>query len=132
MAEQTGAKPAEPLYGGYSRFELELEVRVELRMQTHTHIKLTIDRQFVQSLANPAYISHLASQKYLDDPAFIRYLDYLQYFREPKYTRYLSWPGATLKALELLQQPKFREEIRLPELVYNMMQRNVDAAWETH
>ena len=67
-------------------------------MHHQSHGKAHNYLQFVQSLANPAYISHLANQKYLDDPAFIKYLDYLQYFREPKY----------------------------------MMQRNVDAAWETH
>ncbi|KAF4595238.1 Mediator of RNA polymerase II transcription subunit 31 [Ophiocordyceps camponoti-floridani] len=74
----------EPLYGGYSRFEMELE--------------------FVQSLANPFYLNHLASQKLLTQPAFIAYLAYLQYWASPPYVKYLVYPGPTLRNLELLQQ----------------------------
>lgn len=46
--------------------------------------------QFVQMLANPHYLNHLATQKLLDNEEFIAYLDYLQYFRQPKYLRYLQ------------------------------------------
>lgn len=88
--------------------------------------------QFVQSLANPSYLQYLASEKYLDDTAFVAYLDYLQYFKEPRYVKYLTWPGPTLKALELLQQPQFRDEIRLPDLVYALMQSEVSASFEAH
>ncbi|KAF2101261.1 SOH1-domain-containing protein [Rhizodiscina lignyota] len=112
MADQTPQNPPEPCYGGYSRFELELE--------------------FVQSLANPEYLNYLATQKYFDDPAFINYLDYLRYWREPKYIKYLTYPGPTLKALELLQQRQFREDIKLPELMFAMMERNVAASFEAH
>jgi len=83
---------AEPQYGGYSRFELELE--------------------FVQCLANPAYLHHLAAeQKMLDKPEFIAYLKYLQYFKEPQYIKHLHHPAPTLRALELLQQESFRQQI---------------------
>ncbi|KAL8719961.1 MAG: hypothetical protein Q9225_003109 [Loekoesia sp. 1 TL-2023] len=91
------SRPQEPPYGGFTRFELELE--------------------FVQSLANPYYLNHLASQKLLQDPSFIEYLKYLQYFTRPQYTKYLSYPGPTLKALELLQQEKFRQDILGPDMV---------------
>ncbi|KAI4248546.1 MAG: hypothetical protein L6R40_001108 [Gallowayella cf. fulva] len=87
----------DPLYGGFTRFELELE--------------------FVQALANPFYLNHLASQKLLHDPSFIQYLKYLQYFTQPTYTRYLSYPGPTLKALALLQQERFRQDILSPDVV---------------
>ncbi|KAL9593999.1 MAG: hypothetical protein Q9219_007274 [cf. Caloplaca sp. 3 TL-2023] len=97
-----------PSYGGFSRFELELE--------------------FVQSLANPYYLNHLASQKYLQDPCFIEYLKYLQYFTRPEYTRYLSYPGPTLKALELLQQDKFRQEILSPDLVARLAEETLLAS----
>ncbi|KAL8922812.1 MAG: hypothetical protein Q9208_004937 [Pyrenodesmia sp. 3 TL-2023] len=91
------SRPVEPLYGGFTRFELELE--------------------FVQSLANPYYLNHLASQKLLQDPSFVAYLKYLQYFTQPKYIVYLTYPGPTLKALELLQHEQFRREILSPETV---------------
>ncbi|KAI4102969.1 MAG: hypothetical protein LQ345_007352, partial [Seirophora villosa] len=87
----------QPLYRGFSRFELELE--------------------FVQSLANPYYLNHLASQKVIQDPSFTEYLHYLQYFTQPTYTRYLSYPAPSLKALQLLQQEKFRQDILSPDVV---------------
>jgi len=55
-----------------------------------THLSNTTPSQFVQCLANPLYLNHLAAQKYLDDPSFIAYLAYLQYFAQPKYTKYLT------------------------------------------
>ncbi|KZF22182.1 SOH1-domain-containing protein [Xylona heveae TC161] len=95
-------------YGGYTRFELELE--------------------FVQCLANPWYLNHLATQKLLDNPSFIAYLSYLQYFSEPKYTKYLTYPGPTLRALQLLQQESFRRDILSPETVARLIEGGVSAS----
>ncbi|MCJ1255330.1 hypothetical protein MMC24_003146 [Lignoscripta atroalba] len=94
----------EPLYGGYTRFELELE--------------------FVQSLSSPLYLNHLASssQKLLQHPPFIAYLRYLLYFTRPEYVKYLRYPGPTLKALELLQEEGFRREILSPETVRRLVE----------
>ncbi|KAF2264903.1 SOH1-domain-containing protein [Lojkania enalia] len=89
--------PPEPQYAGFTRFELELE--------------------FVQCLANPAYLNYLAQQKMLDKPEFVAYLGYLQYFKDPKYAKYLHHPGPTLRTLELLQQERFRQEILTPNLM---------------
>ncbi|KAF2020629.1 mediator of RNA polymerase II transcription subunit 31 [Aaosphaeria arxii CBS 175.79] len=91
---------ADASYGGFSRFELELE--------------------FVQCLANPAYLNYLASQKYFDQPEFVAYLGYLQYFKHPKYAKYLHHPGPTLRTLELLQHEKFRSDTIDPNLTNNM------------
>lgn len=96
----------EPKYGGFTRFEIELE--------------------FVQSLASPFYLNHLASQKYLENPAFIAYLQYLTYFSQPPYLKYLTYPGPTLKNLELLQQERFRAEIMSPDVVMRL----VDEGWK--
>lgn len=46
--------------------------------------------QFVQMLANPRYLNHLATQKLFDNEEFVAYLEYLQYFRQPEYIRYLQ------------------------------------------
>ncbi|KAI9774384.1 MAG: suppressor of hpr1 [Geoglossum simile] len=97
----------EPLYGGFTRFELEVE--------------------FVQCLGNPWYLNHLATQKLFDNPAFVAYLSYLQYFSQPEYTKYLMYPGPTLKALQLLQQEKFRQDILSPETVARMIEANLRA-----
>ncbi|CEJ86772.1 Putative Mediator of RNA polymerase II transcription subunit 31 [[Torrubiella] hemipterigena] len=102
----------EPKYGGYSRFEIELE--------------------FVQSLANPFYLNHLASQKLLSQPAFIAYLAYLQYWSTPPYLKYLTYPGPTLKHLELLQTERFRTEIMSPDLVQALVEGGMKAAVDWH
>ncbi|KAI9747509.1 MAG: hypothetical protein M1815_004146 [Lichina confinis] len=91
------ANSAGSLYGGFTRFELELE--------------------FVQSLANPNYLNHLAATQMFDDPCFVAYLDYLQYFTRPEYTKFLTYPLPTLKALQLLQQKRFRQDILSPDTV---------------
>ncbi|MCJ1475038.1 hypothetical protein MMC13_003698 [Lambiella insularis] len=88
---------SEPLYGGFTRFELELE--------------------FVALLASPPYLSHLATSKLLQQPQFVAYLKYLLYWTEPAYVKYLSYPGPTLKALELLQQEDFRRDVLRPDVV---------------
>ncbi|KAL2210220.1 SOH1-domain-containing protein [Sarocladium strictum] len=102
----------EPRYGGFSRFEIELE--------------------FVQALANPWYLNHLASQKFLNQPAFIAYLDYLQYWTRPPYLKYLTYPGPTLRNLELLQQERFRQDIISPDLVARLIEDGMKAAVEWH
>ncbi|OTB03927.1 hypothetical protein M426DRAFT_59495 [Hypoxylon sp. CI-4A] len=99
-------------YGGYTRFEIELE--------------------FVQSLANPFYLNHLAAQKYLSDPAFVAYLAYLQYWTRPPYLKYLNYPGPTLKHLELLQQAQFRKDIISPELAGRLATEGAKASVEWH
>ena len=81
---------------------------------------LTFLGQFVQSLGNPYYLNHLASQKLLQDPSFIAYLRYLLYFTKPEYTKYILYPGPTLRALELLQHERFRQDILSPETVAKM------------
>jgi len=81
----------EPKYGGFTRFEIELEL--------------------VQSLASPEYLYWLAQQKYFENPAFVAYLKYLQYFTQPPYLKFLTYPGPTLKNLELLQQERFRTDL---------------------
>ncbi|CZS98599.1 hypothetical protein WAI453_001954 [Rhynchosporium graminicola] len=100
----------EPKYGGFTRFEIELE--------------------FVQALASPFYLNHLASQKYLEDPAFIAYISYLQYWQHPPYAKFLNYPGPTLKNLELLQQERFRADILSPEIVAKLFEEGVKKGLE--
>ena len=98
----------EPLYGGFTRFDLELE--------------------FVTLLATPPYLSHLAATKLLQHPPFIAYLKYLLYWTEPRYVRYLRYPGPTLKALELLQQEGFRKDILRPDVMARLAESLLSAS----
>ncbi|PMD27627.1 SOH1-domain-containing protein [Hyaloscypha hepaticicola] len=100
----------EPKFGGFTRFEIELE--------------------FVQSLASPLYLNHLASLKYFENPAFVAYLSYLQYWSHPPYTKYLTYPGPTLKNLELLQQERFRADILSPDKVAELAEEGMKSGME--
>lgn len=107
----TNTSPApEPTYAGFTRFELELE--------------------FVQSLASPAYLSYLASKKYFEHTEFVAYLDYLQYFTRPEYIGYLTYPGPTLRHLELLQQEQFRKDLGRIDVVAALMEEGQKAGVE--
>ncbi|TAQ84656.1 hypothetical protein B7494_g7031 [Chlorociboria aeruginascens] len=101
---------AEPKYGGFTRFEIELE--------------------FVQSLASPLYLNHLAVMKYFESPSFVEYLKYLQYFSQPPYSKFLMYPGPTLKNLELLQQERFRQDILSPDVVARLIEEGIKKGTE--
>lgn len=88
--------------------------------------------QFVQCLANPRYLTHLAASKYLADPAFVAYLKYLLYWTRPPYLKYLSYPGPTLKALRLLQNDRFRRDILHPDLAQRFVDEALRASVEWH
>ncbi len=102
------ANPEDARYGGFTRFELELE--------------------FVSLLSSPAYLSHLATTKVLQQPSFVAYLKYLLYWTQPPYLHYLSYPGPTLRALELLQQEEFRKEVMKPEIVARLAEAMLEAS----
>jgi len=87
---------------------------------TTTPTRFELELSLVQSLSNPSYLTHLASQKYLQDPSFIAYLHYLLYWTTPEYTRFLTYPGPTLRVLELLQVERFRSEVLSPEVAVGL------------
>jgi len=81
-----------------------------------TPTRFELELALVQSLSNPSYLTHLASQKYLQEPSFIAYLNYLLYWTKPEYTKFLMYPGPTLRVLELLQVERFRSEVLSPDV----------------
>jgi mediator of RNA polymerase II transcription subunit 31 len=104
--------------------------------------RFTLELEFVLSLSNPYYLSHLAlvyphllnppaldptstSNATLDSDAshFAAYLAYLYaYWRTPQYSKYLSHPGAVLRSLEQLQQERFRKDIIRPDIVAKLLE----------
>lgn len=103
---------------------------------TLTNPRFTLELEFVSSLANPYYLSHLAvtypnllgSSKTGDNDdddlaspdadAFASYLAYLySYWKTPEYAQFLTHPGATLRALRLLQEETFRHDIIRPQVI---------------
>ncbi|KAL2867288.1 SOH1-domain-containing protein [Aspergillus lucknowensis] len=105
---------------------------------TLTNPRFTLELEFVSSLANPYYLSHLAVNypnllgvskshdeidMYDDNSdteaaAFAAYLAYLySYWKTPEYSQFLTHPGATLRALRLLQEDAFRRDIIRPQII---------------
>lgn len=103
---------------------------------TLTNPRFTLELEFVSSLANPYYLSHLAvtypnllgisraddsdpkSTSSPDAEAFAAYLAYLySYWKTPEYAQFLTHPGPTLRALRLLQEDAFRRDIILPQVI---------------
>ena len=76
--------------------------------------------EFVQSLANPDYLHHLAQNLYFDDERFREYLVYLQYWRDLPYCLHIVFPHC-LRMLELcvgdddfvaaLKRPDFKDTV---------------------
>ncbi|OJD12981.1 hypothetical protein AJ78_06496 [Emergomyces pasteurianus Ep9510] len=106
--------------------------------------RFTLELEFVLSLANPHYISHLAvtyphllgtsasssssSSRAAEDgspftpssdaQSFAAYLAYLySYWKRPEYVQFLTHPGATLRALRLLQDESFRQAVIRPQVI---------------
>lgn len=106
-----------------------------------TNPRFTLELEFVLSLANPYYLSHLAvnfpnllgtsaaadevdddsdndTSAARDAQAFQAYLAYLySYWKTPEYAQFLTHPGATLRALRLLQEDSFRRDIIRPQVI---------------
>ena len=103
---------------------------------TLSNPRFVLELEFVSSLANPYYLSHLAvtypgllgisraddgdndTASSPDAQAFAAYLAYLySYWKTPEYAQFLTHPGPTLRALRLLQEDAFRRDIILPQVI---------------
>lgn len=108
--------------------------------------RFELELEFVQSLANPRYLHHLATTTsttstttssnnnnnnnedddddddkepidILNSKEMIEYLSYLQYwYRDPRYSKYILYPHC-LYFLKLLQTDEFRKAMRNPRRV---------------
>ncbi|KAI1957183.1 Mediator of RNA polymerase II transcription subunit 31 [Ophidiomyces ophidiicola] len=112
--------------------------------------RFTLELEFVLSLANPYYISHLAvtyphllgissqsaTRSEGDNPstspeaqAFAAYLAYLyDYWKRPEYVQFLTHPQATLRTLRLLQEESFRVAVIRPQVIETLLGTPPDVA----
>lgn len=116
-----------------------------------TNPRFTLELEFVLSLANPYYLSHLAvnfpnllgtstvdeeennsdsgetTSTSSEAQSFHAYLAYLySYWKTPEYAQFLTHPGATLRALRLLQEETFRRDIIRPQVIEGLLAGDVD------
>ncbi|KAL3466238.1 mediator of RNA polymerase II transcription subunit 31 [Aspergillus heterothallicus] len=118
---------------------------------TLTNPRFTLELEFVSSLANPYYLSHLAvnyptllgiskshdegdvKDENLDPEAeaFAAYLAYLySYWKTPEYAQFLTHPGASLRALRLLQEENFRRDIIRPQVIEGLAGLGINGTGE--
>jgi mediator of RNA polymerase II transcription subunit 31 len=70
-----------------------------------------LELEFIQCLASPAYLHHLATTGVFQEASFLEYLEYLQYWKKPEYVKYLSYPHCLYFLDLLLNNPTFRREL---------------------
>lgn len=104
--------------------ELEWQKEAEQREKQQQRKRFLVELEFVQSLANPNYLNHLAKQGLLDNASFRNYLKYLLYWKEPEYIRYIKYPQC-LFYLDLLQRDDLRESIKSNKLTNFLNEQQV-------
>jgi len=73
--------------------------------------RFELELEFIQCLASPAYLHHLATIGVLADRDFLDFLEYLQYWKQPEYVKYLNYPHCLYFLDLLLNNPIFRREL---------------------
>jgi mediator of RNA polymerase II transcription subunit 31 len=73
--------------------------------------RFELELEFIQCLASPAYLHHLATTGILQETAFLDFLRYLQYWKLPEYVKYISFPHCLYFLDLLLESPTFRREL---------------------
>lgn len=77
-------------------------------------MRFEVELEFVQSLANPRYLNHLAQTLQLEDESVLAYLEYLKYWSKPEYAKYVLYPHC-LYFLDLLtRSEEFRQALKDP------------------
>lgn len=76
-----------------------------------------IELEFVQNLANPKYLNHLAQNGYFEQESFLEFLKYLRYWKEPQYIKHIIFPQCLAFLDALIENPPFRRELALPQFV---------------
>lgn len=78
-------------------------------------LRFEMELEFVECLANPKYLNHLAQTLMLEDKRLLAYLDYLQYWKTPKYAKFITYPHC-LYMLDMLRDEDFRKKLKDPQV----------------
>lgn len=73
--------------------------------------RFELELEFVQCLASPAYLHHLATTGILAEPSFLKFLEYLQYWKKPEYARLIQYPHCLFFLDQLINNAVFRREL---------------------
>lgn len=133
-ATTAATKDDDVVGGGDLKKQSQLD---EEKTQCSNKNRFELELEFVQSLANPRYLHHLATtpcsssssnslkadddnnnnNDILNSEEMVEYLSYLQYwYKDPRYSKYILYPHC-LYFLKLLQEREFRVAMRNPRRV---------------
>jgi mediator of RNA polymerase II transcription subunit 31 len=73
--------------------------------------RFELELEFIQSLASPRYLHHLANQNYLRDESFLQFLQYLKYWKQPEYAKFITYPHCFFFLDLLCDNETFRNEL---------------------
>lgn len=73
--------------------------------------RFELELEFIQCLASPAYLHHLATTGISAEPSFIEFLEYLQYWKKPEYARLIQYPHCLFFLDLLINNAVFRREL---------------------
>jgi len=74
--------------------------------------RFELELEFLQCLASPAYLHHLATTGILNESKFLSFLKYLQgYWKRPEYARFVTYPNAFYFLDLLISNERFRREM---------------------
>jgi mediator of RNA polymerase II transcription subunit 31 len=73
--------------------------------------RFELELEFIQSLASPRYLHHLANENYLRDESFLQFLQYLKYWKQPEYAKYITYPHCFFFLDLLCDNETFRNEL---------------------
>ncbi|EPZ35587.1 Mediator complex, subunit Med31 domain-containing protein [Rozella allomycis CSF55] len=80
--------------------------------------RFIVELEFLQCLANPAYLNYLAQEGYLEKPTFRNYLKYLTYWKKPEYSRFIQYPHALYFLDKLNEAPdEMAAYLKRPEAI---------------
>ena len=79
-----------------------------IHVPSDSSTKFILELEFVQCLANPAYIHYLAQRGYFKDGGFISFLKYLQYWKSPPYLFYIQYPNCFVYLDMIISSEAFR------------------------
>lgn len=91
-------------------------------------MRFQMELEFVQLLANPAYLQYLAQNDYFTKPSFKTYLKYLQYWHTQPYSSYILYPYC-LETLDMLQSSRWLEALADTRVI-NWLHREEFHSWK--
>lgn len=105
------------------------ENEIELTQKSSQQLRFIRELEFVQLLANPLYIHHLALNQYFLNPKFISYLKYLCYWKKRPYVNYIVYPNCLFFLDLIVDNHKKMGELFLRKDYVDFLMQQIGYHW---